>query len=110
MAYFSNGTEGMMYQAEYCDNCINYRERDPWPELKWCSIWDLHMHHNSDQNIKTKLGKALINVLETLIPTDKETHFASECSMFIRADEVSEPEAEYRDKLLFTDEPTFGML
>lgn len=41
MAYFSNGTEGEMYQEQYCSRCWHDRNQD-------CPIWLLHLNHNYD--------------------------------------------------------------
>lgn len=79
MAYFSNGTEGMMYESEYCDKCTHMHDEKGEPYA--CSILELHYEFNYDQGGKTKAGKAIKKVLETLIPT-KENGFPGECTMF----------------------------
>lgn len=107
MAYFPNGTEGMDYEARYCDNCVNHRSRDgEWPEdMKSCPIWDLHYEYNYDQNKKTKTGKIIGKFLSTLIPMQKEKPFAAECSMFLP---VQEKESEYARELREANAPVFG--
>lgn len=44
MAYFSNGTEGMAYEAAYCERCVHYGNAE-----NGCSVWMLHFIFNSDQ-------------------------------------------------------------
>src|SRR5690554_3287 len=68
VGYFSNGTEGMMYEEQYCDKCLHQ---------KYCPIWLLHMEWNYEQF--TPGGKAPITdgtshgvkrqALEAFIPT-----------------------------------------
>lgn len=78
MAYFSNGTEGEMYQDDYCMKCKNWRDRKDG-RGEGCPIWDLHVLYAYDEcNGK---GNAK-DMLDTLIPM-KEL-YADECSMFLR--------------------------
>ena len=44
MGYFSNGTEGSEYEAEYCSRCV-HEEND---EETGCAVWMLHFLHNPD--------------------------------------------------------------
>jgi len=82
MAYFSNGTEGMMYQEKYCHNCQYWNDAD-YERLGYevgCPIWLLHEIHVGD--------KAWQPTLDTLIPmVPKEINgirhlFAGQCSGF----------------------------
>ncbi len=79
MAYFPNGTSGMVFEEEYCDKCMNRRDlkdgRGPG-----CPIWDIHMLFNYDQHKETDEGKRTKEILEILIPT--KDLWADECSMF----------------------------
>lgn len=43
MGYFSNGTEGTLFQARYCNRCVHDRDED-------CPIWMLHLSYNNDQS------------------------------------------------------------
>lgn len=106
MAYFSNGTEGMMYEEKYCSNCINYREYDALGGLKSCPIFDLHYEYSYEQNKRTKVGKVLVNILETLIPTKKDSPFPDECSMFLQA--PPSEEIDYARTLREAKQPVFG--
>lgn len=46
MAYFSNGTEGMVFEDVYCCRCVHYRE----PDDGGCPVWILHLLWNYEQN------------------------------------------------------------
>lgn len=88
MAYFSNGTEGLIYQETYCWRCQNWG-KDKLSEKSGgpgCPIWDLHLLYSyeecdSDSNAK--------KMLDTLIPMVEHTfsdgitgEIAGKCSMF----------------------------
>jgi hypothetical protein len=77
MAYFSNGTEGDMYEAEYCERCVHHvlweKEGD-----RDCAVLEVHAVYNCDQNKNDMVA----DVLGTLIPEDEEGH-TLECRMFI---------------------------
>lgn len=68
MAYFPNGTEGMDYEAQYCDKCIH---QDPC-----CPIWNAHMLYNyrdcDDDD----------SILHLLIPRSKDGLSNEQCRMF----------------------------
>lgn len=66
MGYFSNGTEGELYEERYCNRCIH--QDDP------CAVWLLHMLHNYDEcNNKDSM-------LHVLIPINGITN--ERCKMF----------------------------
>lgn len=81
MAYFSNGTEGMIYEAQYCDKCVH---RDGQDGKSGCPVWVAHFLYayeecNSASNAKT--------ILDMLIPmesagTTPDYDVAAKCSMF----------------------------
>ena len=74
MADFSNGTEGMMYEEQYCDKCVHQGD-----ENSGCMVWLAHLCHAYDLcNSKTP-GK---EILDMLIPMNKDGLFADKCSMF----------------------------
>ena len=70
MGYFSNGTEGEMYQEKWCDRCL-HRGDDS------CAVWLVHLTHNYDQH-KDKILKL---ALDTLIP--REGIGNGQCRMFL---------------------------
>lgn len=74
MAYFSNGTEGMMFQERQCFACRH------WNDETGCPIWLLHELHVGD--------KAWQPALDLMIPMEPKvfngiTHtFAGECATY----------------------------
>jgi hypothetical protein len=76
MAYFSNGTSGMVYVEKYCSRCRNWKDLGDDKGFG-CPIWDLHTVHNYDQ-VKNKDIK---RILESFIPT-KDDGFPGQCLMF----------------------------
>lgn len=89
MGYFSNGTEGMMYEERYCSKCVHYK-----PEDGGCMVWLAHLIHNYDQHDNDGV-KA---VLDLLIPRKKDDLANEQCSMFHQ--DTSERCTETKD--LFT--------
>ncbi len=73
MGYFSNGTEGRMYEAEVCDKCIHYPHEDVG-----CPVMELHMLYNYEQHD----NKDIANCLDTLIPRSKDGLSNEQCLMF----------------------------
>jgi hypothetical protein len=76
MGYFSNGSEGMDYQAKYCDHCY-------WGD-KPCMVWFAHMEYNY------KLCNNEKSILDLLIPRGKNGVHNKKCNMFISKDKVME--------------------
>ena len=71
MAYFSNGTEGLSYQEEYCFKCRFDKDQK-------CPIWLLHLIHNYDECNKPD------SFLHHLIPRRKAPNFGNEeCFFFM---------------------------
>lgn len=66
MAYFSNGTEGMIYEERYCDRCLHQ---------EGCPVWDAHLLYSyRDCNDES-------SILHMLIPRDGGRN--SQCRMFV---------------------------
>lgn len=103
MAYFPNGTSGMMYQ-NLCENCWNWRDLDDGRGFG-CPIWDLHMLWNYDQiehslhRIKKAKAKIVKEALEHFIPT-REDGFPDQCKMFLSKNEI---DIEGQAKFEFTE-------
>lgn len=76
MAYFGNGTEGLMYQEEYCFKCKNFRGSG-------CPIWDLHLLYSYKLCNSRSIGKKMLDIL---IPKEKGL-IAGKCSMFLKGRE-----------------------
>lgn len=74
MGYFSNGTEGELYQHKYCNRCIHDQNED-------CPIWFMHLVHNGS-------GGAIGDILNTFIP--REGIYNEKCVMFIPKEKVNE--------------------
>lgn len=72
MGYFSNGTEGMIYEERYCERCIHYGD-----EEEGCPIWMAHLLYNYDE------ANNDASVLNILIPINKENGENEQCTMFI---------------------------
>lgn len=75
MGYFSNGTEGMMYEEEYCFQCIHNNEEEQ------CQVWYLHEVFNYDA-VGKNADKNIKKILNALIPR-KENGVNGECSMYL---------------------------
>lgn len=69
MGYFSNGTEGMMYEEEFCDRCVHQED---------CHIWSTHMDWNYEQG-KDEKKRA---ILDFLIPRAADGLSNEACTMF----------------------------
>jgi hypothetical protein len=87
MGYFSNGTEGMEYQAQYCDKCIHWPAD---PDKGGCHVWLLHLLHNGADD---KVHEAL----NILIPRTADGLGNEKCTMFHPGDNT-EPEFEPEQK------------
>ena len=73
MAYFPNGTSGMVYMEKYCLRCLSWKQRKN-EDAPGCPIWDAHLLSNYD--------KAVAAVLNHLIPMDKDGIYPQQCRMF----------------------------
>ena len=80
MAYFPNGTSGLMFSEDQCVKCQNYRDKDDGRGYG-CAVMDVHLLFNYDQVGEDEKAKALRACLSTLIPEDG-VH-AGECAMFL---------------------------
>ena len=73
MGYFSNGTEGMDYQAKYCERCLHDANQD-------CPIWLAHLLHNYKECNNPE------SILHMLIP--REGIENGQCKMFVEQGKV----------------------
>ena len=71
MGYFSNGTEGVMYQEKWCERCVHDIDHD-------CAVWTLQLLHNYNA-VATPA-----HPIHTLIPRDGIGN--GECRMFVEKD------------------------
>jgi hypothetical protein len=77
MAYFSNGTEGMDYQHNYCNQCLHDAKQN-------CPVWLLHLMHNYDECNKPD------SFLHVLIPRSKDGLSNEQCTMYVPNAELSD--------------------
>lgn len=76
MGYFSNGSEGDVYEHKYCSHCVHYH-LGQWDE-GCCAVWNAHMIGNYKQIENHDLA----TVLDLLIPSD-ERSFPTKCAMYL---------------------------
>lgn len=74
MGYFSNGTEGDCYEAQYCSRCAH---RDGPDGDGGCMVWFAHMMKNYEECNKPD------SILHMLIPRLKDGSGNGKCAMFI---------------------------
>lgn len=80
MAYFSNGTEGEMYEAQWCNHCIH----NP-VEGDGCAVLCAHLLYNYYAlNKENEMAK---QILDLLIPMKAGGIYADQCSMFLPQEE-----------------------
>jgi hypothetical protein len=60
MGYFSNGSEGDCYRAEYCFKCANWEKR-PGDDVEGCPIMDLHFAWSYKLCNSKSLGKKFLD-------------------------------------------------
>lgn len=70
MGYFSNGTEGMEYQAQWCERCVHDANRN-------CPVWLAHLTHNYKECNKPE------SILHLLIPRSEDKCSNLQCLLFI---------------------------
>lgn len=85
MAYFSNGTEGEMYEDKYCSKCVHNQG---------CPIMGMHMHFNYDEGNKDE------SFLDWLIPRKKNGLGNLKCKMFITSETVKRIRQDKRQQEL----------
>lgn len=73
MGYFSNGTEGMVYEEAYCSRCKFYGPE----EGPGCPIWGLHLGHNYEGANDDD------HFLHKLIPISEDGLTNLQCKFFI---------------------------
>lgn len=73
MAYFSNGSEGMAYEAKWCDRCAHQQG---------CHVWLAQMLYNYKQCDDTSEGKRTKEMLDLFIPRTEDGLDNKGCTMF----------------------------
>jgi hypothetical protein len=74
MGYFSNGTEGMIYEEMFCYRCAHYQDG-------MCPVLTVHAVYNYDACGDDARAVALKSILDRLIPRDS-TGLNDCCTMF----------------------------
>lgn len=69
MGYFSNGSEGMDYELNYCDKCVHQNPH--------CAVWEAHVLRNYEDCNRPE------SILHMLIPRSKDGLSNEQCRMFI---------------------------
>lgn len=80
MGYFSSGTEGKMYESQWCQRCVH-------DEKKSCPILLAHLVYNYDQMRDENAD--IRKILSMLIPRDGNGE-NKECTMFVATSDVKE--------------------
>lgn len=73
MGYFSNGTESLMYEEEYCAKCAH---QDGPGGDSGCDVWLAHLMHNYEECNNDQ------SILDLLIPRTKGGVGNEKCRMF----------------------------
>ncbi len=73
MGYFSNGTEGMRYEEEYCSRCIHGDKNGAGS----CAVIAAHFVHNYKECNNKE------SILHMLIPRTEDGIFNDVCLMFV---------------------------
>lgn len=73
MGYFSNGSEGDNYRAQYCERCVHDVNQD-------CAVWLAHLLENYDE---CKNPNSILNILIPRGKGTKEDPWNHQCKMFI---------------------------
>ena len=88
MGYFSNGTEGMLYEDDFCSRCVHQK-----PDDGGCAVWLAHMLYNyrdcNDEN----------SILHLLIPRSKDKLSNEKCTMWTPLPERELLEREGQERL-----------
>ncbi len=72
MGYFSNGTEGMEYEEQYCSGCQHYGNSGD------CAVLEAHAAYNYAECNKPE------SILHMLIPRSIDGLYNEKCEMFVR--------------------------
>jgi len=75
MAHFSNGTEGLAYEEQWCFKCQHGQAEEG------CVVWNAHFYFC--QELCNEAGAPGRHILDMLIPVDT-ARWPQKCSMFIK--------------------------
>jgi hypothetical protein len=71
MGYFSNGTEGMMYEGKYCNRCVHLHSEHSCPCLESHAIWNYDECNKKD------------SILHKMIPMSGDGLNNEQCIFFV---------------------------
>lgn len=83
MGYFSNGSEGLAYEAEWCERCVH-----SGPNGKPCAVWGAHLLHSYGAEGSTR------EVLDLLIPPAASGVGNKKCEMFVTVEDLKRKRRE----------------
>jgi hypothetical protein len=93
MAYFANGTEGSIFEHNWCARCVHNdftHGKEPGVDPP-CPVWMAHLLYNYDLcNEKDHPGKVILDMLiteEWVEAPDGHEYPKRECKMFVEAGE-----------------------
>lgn len=89
MAYFPNGTSGEIYLEDWCFQCKNWQQRKD-EDGTGCPIMDVHFMFGYSERTR--------DILNALIPMDKEGIYPLQCRMY-------DWNGECRDQMTFEEKP-----
>lgn len=90
MAYFSNGTEGDMYEAKYCARCFHRKTIEGvLGPYETCPVWEAHMEWNYEQCSEPHV-KAILDLLIPPKGGGFNGQFPAQCAMFHERKEEEE--------------------
>ena len=84
MGCFSNGTEGMMYEAEYCNNCVHLHPEYGCPCLEAHSIWNYDECNNKDSILHKMIPMAIKDLKLKNGQTIKDFPYNEQCIFFVK--------------------------
>ncbi len=102
MGYFSNGTEGEMFEDAWCSRCVHsdidrpgkeYGDKDNPP----CPVWMAHLLWSYELCNSKDAGKEILDMLirpVTKKASDGYDYMANECQMFQARDAGCEIEGQ----------------
>lgn len=73
MGYFSNSTDSMSYEEQYCAKCLH---QGP-PDGPGCHVWLAHLLYNYDDCNNDK------SILHVLIPRTEDGLSNKQCTMYL---------------------------
>jgi len=93
MGYFSNGTEGGVYQETYCIKCRNFNNEGG------CAIWNAHLDLQP-YGADGEKEQGIQDVLDALIPRGKDGRRNQQCLLYLPMAHHTLPETSTAEREL----------